>query len=237
MGAVFRLEPTQQQGETVATLWAKEGDYWKLISYDVEPEFEKLRSPNLAATSPVAPPLEYVNADPALIKATDSFLKDWFVRRRADEAVQYFSAKSNECVNLYRSDDRPAPRNSNEAQNMFLADIKQLADMTGNAKKLEDAILAPSPHHPDLKLVKHPEQKAFVIASIPDDMATIADCSKRTRGDDVDAGFTSTTKHYGNFYGVGFSLARNTQGTAVLWTIWGKESGSWKINSYLVLTP
>ena len=37
VASVFKFKRTGQQTETVAALWAKQNDYWKLISYYIEP--------------------------------------------------------------------------------------------------------------------------------------------------------------------------------------------------------
>src|SRR3954470_19752723 len=50
VGAVFKVKAGAQDGKTVMALWAKEDGFWKLITYDVDPEFERYRAPD--ATSP-----------------------------------------------------------------------------------------------------------------------------------------------------------------------------------------
>ncbi len=55
VGSVFKLKAPGQVSETVAALWAKENGYWKLISYDVEPEFERYRVPDTTAASATTP--------------------------------------------------------------------------------------------------------------------------------------------------------------------------------------
>ena len=57
--------------------------------------------------------------------------------------------------------------------------MERMASAVAQTGKLEDAILAPELSDPDIKLVKHSAQKAYVIASIPDYMATIAACANR----------------------------------------------------------
>ena len=52
VGAVFTIKQKQQAGRMVATLWQKENDYWKLISYDVDPEIDRSRVPTFAPRSP-----------------------------------------------------------------------------------------------------------------------------------------------------------------------------------------
>jgi hypothetical protein len=101
---------------------------------------------------------------------------------------------------------------------------------------LDEAIVAPVVSHPDVRLVKHADSKAFVIASVPDHMAAAAGCQARKPGEVPYFQEPATGKVYGNFYGVGFRLARTIGDPAVLWTVWAKESGQWKIISYVLLS-
>lgn len=235
VAAVFRLQSGKEKGETVATLWAKRDNYWKLITYDVEPEFDKLRSPDLRSTS-TETMLERVEGDPQMIQAATEFMKDWFVRGRPEKALEHVSIKCYDCVNLYRPEDKPPPKNDEDARRMLLEGMRRVAGSAGNVKKLNLAIVAPSPHHPDLKLVKQGEEKSFVIVSITDVMGARAECSKRTRGEEVQLISPSGTKMYGNFYATGFKLARGGEDSSVLWCIWAREDGKWKILSYVLLT-
>lgn len=174
-------------------------------------------------------PLPYVEGDPALVTAASQFLTDWFVRRDFAKASQFLSAKCNDCVNYYRPDEARAPKNATEARTILVSGMRKLAEAE-RAKTLGDAIAALAPHHPDLKLIKHPQEQALVIVSIPDDMAAIGECSRRVRGEEIDVSrFQSSGKKYGNFYAVGFALADRKEDSGGLWTVWGKEveRGRW----------
>lgn len=236
VGAVFKLKAHGEFGETVATLWKKEKKYWKLISYDVEPEAEELRK-TAAAPAAKAPVLPYVNGDPDLIRAARDFYEDWFVRNRLDAASQYLSPQCYACVNLYRDEETPEPKTAAEERQLLRSGMERLVEATGPAKKLTDAIVAPEPSHPDLKLVRQADSKAFVIASIPDYMAASVNCEKRKRGEDLIFAAPPEGAKYGNYYATGFKLAKQVEDSGVLWTVWGKESGRWKIVSYAVLIP
>jgi len=234
-GALFHLRAGKAEGETVATIWAKQGGYWKLISYDVEPEAEQYKVPTLAAPPPV-PSLVTVKGDPALIRAGNDFLEKWFVQGQLDQAFAYLSPKCYPCLNLYRSEDTPAPQNAEEAGGMIRQGMERLAQTAGRVRKLGEAIAAPVPSHPDIRIVQQSEALAYVIASIPDYMGEGANCSKRAPGEEP-AFQGSQDKVYGNYYAVGFRLTASPEDAGVLWTVWHKEGAEWKIVSYLVLTP
>ena len=75
-------------------------------------------------------------------------------------------------------------------------------------KALEEAIVAPSPNHEDIKLVKHARSKAFAVASIPDYMG---DCSGLRGPNTRRTGEFQTVrgeKNYGKYYATGFRLAK-----------------------------
>jgi hypothetical protein len=239
VAAVFRLSVGEITGETVATLWAKERGYWKLISYEVEPEFQRNRVPNTEpdVTSGDIPPLRYVDGDRAMIRAANDFLEQWLLRRNLDRAMAHVSPSSNACVNLYRADDVPEPSTPAETRALLRKGMMQAAKAVESAKTLEDAIVARVPHHPDIMLVKHDHPTAFVIASLPDYMAEIADCGNRRRNEEPNFRPAATGRDFGTYYAVGFSLKHPTGDPAVLWSLWGREDATWKVVSYLLITP
>jgi hypothetical protein len=240
VGAVFKLKAPGQEGKTIAALWAKEDKFWKLISYDVDPQFERYRAPDAAATGAapavVVPAMTYVAGDKDLTRAATDFLNKWFVQGQSPEAFQYLSPRAYACVNLYRDEKTSAPGSPAEAGQLVLAGMKSTAAFVGSAKKLEDAIVAPVVSHPDVQLVKHSNSKAFVIASVPDHMAAAIDCQGREAGKDVYLEKPATGNVYGNFYGTGFRLSKAGGQAGVLWIVWAKESGQWKAVSYFLVT-
>jgi hypothetical protein len=238
VGAVFYLKtPQGLKGETVATLWAKQNKFWKLISYITEPEHEADKTAALAAPVEV-PALAVDPGDPQLIIDSRDFYQKWFIRRRFNEAFQYISPRAYPCVNLYRADDVPEPASPVEAGQAIQQGLERVSKFAGAVKRLEEAITAPQPSHPDIKLVRHTDSAAFAMVAIPDSMALQADCSKMKPGEHlVVAPPTSAPKNYGQYYATGFQLTKAVEQPSVLWIIWTRENGQWKIVAYHVLTP
>src|SRR6185503_17527824 len=59
-GAVFRLgRKNDPEQTTLATLWTREGNSWKLISYDVDPVWNESPAPNTATAPPAGAPTKY----------------------------------------------------------------------------------------------------------------------------------------------------------------------------------
>ena len=238
VGAVFYLRtPQGVKGATVATLWAKQNSYWKLISYVTDVERE---SDPTAAVAPavVVPPLAFDPGDKQLIAASKDFYQKWFVRRRISEAFQYISPSAYPCVNLYRNEDTPAPGSPAEAAQLIQQGMERVANFAGSIKKLEDAITAPQASHPDFKLVPHSDSAAYAMVAIPDYMAAQTDCSKMTPGkNSVVAVPASAPKNYGKYYATGLQLTKAVEQPSVLWILWARENDQWKIIAYHVLTP
>jgi len=241
VGAVFKLKAPAEEGKTIAALWAKEDGFWKLISYDVDPQFERYRAPDVAAAGAAAavvvPAMTYVAGDKDMTQAATDFLSKWFVQGKSPEAFQYLSSRAYACVNLYRDESTPEPKSPAEAGQLVQTGMKNAATFVGSVKKLEEAIVAPVVSHPDVQLVKHSNSKAFVIASVPDHMAAAADCQSRQAGQDIYFEKPASGNVYGNFYATGFRLAKPGDEAGVLWALWTKENGQWKVVSYFLVTP
>jgi hypothetical protein len=44
-------------------------------------------------------------------------------------------------------------------------------------------------------------------------------------------------EEYGRFYAAGIRFKRAGAAGAVLWTVWAREGGDWRVVSYLVIAP
>lgn len=84
--------------------------------------------------------------------------------------------------------------------------------------------------------MKHPDDRAFVIASIPESMGDAAKCDRRDAdGEPIFSPAPATG--YGTYYASGFSLNEGRNHPAILWIVWTKVNGSWKALAYTLLTP
>ena len=232
VGAVFRISARGEQGRNIATLWQRNHGYWKMVSYDVDPELERNAVPDAGAPRAKAAPLPVVEGDKDMINAASDFLKLWLVKKDVDSALRYLTPECLECARLYRSDDSLHPPPAAESLKDVMA---RTAATVGPVNRLDEAILAAQPHHPDMKLVKHRDDKAFVIASIPEYMGEAAKCDRRdVDGDPIFNPAPATG--YGKYYASGFSLNEGENSPAVLWIVWTRVNGSWKALAYLLVT-
>ena len=114
--------------------------------------------------------------------------------------------------------------------------MARAAEAIGSVRRLDGAIVAPEVHHRALKLVKHAEDAAFVIASIPESMGAAADCGRRRPDGDPDFS-AAPAAGYGTYYAAGFNFSNGNVDPATLWTVWRNVNGSWKVVSYALLSP
>lgn len=238
VGAVFQVKTANLAGEAVATVWARENGAWKLMSYDVEPQFRQGTLPSapppLAASSEPATPM--IDGDPAMQRAARDFLQTWFVRKDPAAAFRYLSPKSFACYNVYRPENVPEAGSPEEGGRLIQERMKLVSDWAGTSPRLEDLLNAAEPHHPDLKLVRHDEAAAYSIVAVPDSMGTAADCAQLKPGETprLNPGGQPT---YGRFYAVSLRIKRAGDEAAALWMVWTRQGQEWKIVSYLVITP
>jgi len=97
--------------------------------------------------------------------------------------------------------------------------MQKIIDAIGKVKALEDAIVAPSPNHEDIRLMKHAGNKAFVLASIPEYMGVALDCAARATGQPVIFRSSGGQKTTANTTPMGFRLAKTGEDSGVLWAV------------------
>ncbi|MGA7415916.1 MAG: hypothetical protein WBW33_35925 [Bryobacteraceae bacterium] len=236
-GAVFRLGLKGAEQTTLATLWTREGKSWKLISYDVDPEWDEYRAPDTATAPPEGAPTVYAVAPVELVGASTKFLETWMVKRDVDEALGYLSAQCTDCVRANLSADQPPPRSEEDARAQLKKAMQNVIETTGTVTRLDQAIVAPQPNHADVKLVKHKNSRAFALASIPDYMASALDCQGRTAGAPVSFNAPAGEKSWGKSYAMALRLAKAGEDSGVLFAVWEQEGAAWKIVAFKVLTP
>jgi hypothetical protein len=235
VGAVFRLKTPNATGATVATIWAEAKGAWTLVAYDVEPEVEPGRVPDTAPATAAAPALPVVRGDPAMNRAARQFFEAWLLRKDAAAAFRFLSPKCYPCYGVYRAEDAPEASSAEEAGRLIRGRISLVADWAGPAKDLEEVLLAPEPHQEQLRLVQHDRSRAFAIVSLPESMATAADCAKLRRGDPLPRDARGSMEH-GRYYAVGARLKKAGGDGAVFLSIWAKEP-EWRVVSYHVIAP
>ena len=238
--SVFQLTPSHEKGDTITLLWTKEGKYWKIVSWDVEPEDGKSDAgPDMRRTASVAatPPLR-ATGDPDFLHAANQFLHSWLISDDFAQAALYFSPRCYPCVTPYLSVDEQAPQTPEEYAARIRKGLTIVGKDVGPARHLPDVIEPVVPDHDDLKLVSHPGQDAYTVVAVPDYLAESFSCEKwstkqpyQATADDPQA------KTYGKYYATLFALRTPGNHPASLTFLWSKVDGQWKIVSYELAAP
>jgi hypothetical protein len=231
-GAVFRVTGPKGKSAAIASLWAKVEGHWKAVSYKVMPDEGTSLAP--ALPPPAVSAVQQVVADPAFLTANESFLEAWG-QGRIDDAMKYLGESCFDCANLYRRDDQAPVQNWAEAETLIRAGLQRLSDALQGATDILDVIEPVEVVHPDIRIVEHAHQNAYTIMSSPDYLAEQYDC-RRIVGNTVDYS-RPAEKVYGNYYGTAIRFKLAGEDPAVLYLIWSRVDGSWKITSYSVLRP
>jgi hypothetical protein len=115
--------------------------------------------------------------------------------------------------------------------------MERSASPAGGARKLDQAIIAPEVHHPDLRVVRHGNSRAFAAAALPHALATRLACEvAQTAAPGTQTSTASGLLTYGTYYITGFKMANAVEDPGTLVCVWRKLDGAWKVVSFAILT-
>jgi hypothetical protein len=121
-------------------LWGREDDYWKIISYESDPE-----PPNLG-TMPDTRPAdeatlhEAMQAPSGLLTAVDAFTESWSVTKDMDTVMASFSPRVMPCVNLFVNPDEEPLTTPQDRENRLRLGMGRTSTQLGAVQRLEDVI-------------------------------------------------------------------------------------------------
>ena len=238
--SVFQLKAKQEKGDTITLLWTKEGKYWKIVAWDVEPDDAKPdASPDTrpAPSLPLLPKLR-TQGDADFLHAANQFLHSWLVSDNFDQAAQYFSSRSYPCIAPYLSVDEEAPRTPEQYIARIRKGLSIVGKDVGPAQHLRDVIEPVVPYHDDLKVVRQSAQDAYTVVAVPDYLEEAFSCEKWTAKEPYKAASDGPqAKSYGQYYATLFALRTPGDHPAALTFLWSKVDGQWKIISYELVAP
>ena len=238
--STFRLRGPQTKSDAITLLWRKEGKYWKVIAWDMEPE-EAIpgKTPDMRRRQPTkaAPTETQASADPEFVQASHDFLYSWLVADNFDHTLAYFSERSYNCVSDYLPSDQRAPSTSTEYAAYIRSAMTSVGQDVGPVQHLRDAVEPVQPEHDDLRIVHHMDEGAYTVVAVPDHLADLFLCDKESSQHPYDATADPKRSIYGNYYAILFSLRTPSEHSAALTLLWAKENQKWKIIGYEVLAP
>lgn len=229
-GATFYIKGPQSP-TPLALLWAQEGGYWRIVSWQTEPEGDsEMPDP---APPPMAAPAR-VAADATLVEAAHRFLESWLVRKDYPTAFSYISPRAYACYDLVRAPDQPASTSLEDAGAKIRAGLKRAGSDVGKVVKLEDVISEAPPFHPSVRVMDHRYSRTFALSSVPNALADAADCTVRARGDRFSG---EVPLEYGRGFEATVRVRTSGGDPPVLRMLWARENGSWRIVVYDVEVP
>jgi hypothetical protein len=235
--SVFRLEQPHEAGQIVTILWTKEGSYWKVVSWDAEPEDAKPGpAPDTRNSQTAEAPEEHTKADPALLQASHDFLREWLIKRNYVSATSYFSPKSYSCIDATVSSDQPKPSTTPQYLNYMQVAMQTVAQDLERVQHLPDVIEPAATDHPGLKLVSHKGENAYTVVAVPDALAPAMMCQQESEEHPYEPSEAQELK-YGDYYGVLFIVRTPGEHPAALSFLWAKDNGQWKIVAYQMVSP
>ena len=227
-GTVFRITGARKDA-SIALLWAKENGYWRIASWQAEPDADRTPAPPV----PVVPGVVRVKADDTLVRAAKDFLETWLVRKDYDTAWQSLSNRSYACYDVTRGPDAPASASPDDAGRKVRAGLERVGQWVGSGR-LETMIEAVEPAHASIHVMDQPYSRLFSATSLPTALAAALECDARARGvvppDPLPL-------EYGEAFGVTFRLRTQGGEAPVLRLLWRKEAGNWRITAYDVEVP
>jgi hypothetical protein len=228
-GTVFRIAGSRKDA-SIALLWAKESGYWKIVSWQAEPDADRTPAPPAPAEITVV----RVTADLTLVHAAKSFLETWLLRKDYDTAFRYLSDRSYACYDVMRGPDGPPSTSPEDAGRKIRTRLERVGQWVGTAGRLETIVEPVEPLHAAIHVMDQPYSRVFSMTSFPTALADVMECDARARGvvppDPLPL-------EYGEAFGMTFRFRTQAGEPAVLRLLWRKEAGNWRITSYDVEMP
>ena len=157
--------------------WAKEQGYWKIVSYEVEPEeaADQGSMPDIRTASEIPEPERKPGA-PGLTDATEAFLEAWLVEKDIDKALDFVAPSAYPCVNLNLDPGRDAKATAEEQAARNPSGIGAGERGLGYGVTAGAIMNGVEPATPNVYIVTHPREEAYSLLGVPDWMANDGMC-------------------------------------------------------------
>ena len=229
VGVSFRIAAPGKD-TTIALLWAREGGYWKIVSWYVAPRPDDTPDP----PAPTTPAVVRIKADLPLVQAARGFVEAWLIRKDYDAAFRALSTRSYACYDLLRDPDGPASASPDDAGQKIRASLERIGQWVGQRQNLEGIIEAAESRHPSIREMDQPYSQIFSLISFPAALGEAVECEARARGAVPP---DPLPLEYGEAFGMTFRFRTQGGDAPVLRLLWRKEDNTWRITSYDVDVP
>lgn len=205
----------------VLMIWTKDHKRWKIVGVkSADAEDPAVVSLERREVGEEERPGEEANPDPEIVPAAKEYLESWLVRRDYKKAMAAISPRARGCV-------------ENAGQDRGEAGFAQVAKRVGRVKELTGALRPVSVWNRDTRIVRHAQENAYTLLSIPDGMAQSLLCENRGKPVSVAPG----SPVYGRYYLTLFVIRGKKEATGALSSLWEKEDGRWKLIAWELQAP
>ncbi len=229
----FRIVGKPGESEELFLMWANEAGYWRIHSFHLGPPDHSADVPSLrsqTAELDLSSPL-HPSGNPELVTVVQGFFSKWFIQHDYEAAETYFAIHSHDCSNLLLDSPDGAVQTPDEAGKQIMKGLRQIVESVPRSSKLEDMLEQSRPWNPDVYVIQHPDQKAYLLASVPASVSGPLSCQQRTKAPQI---HSSLPPHSDDVYLTAFHLKSGINHPPIFFLLWAQEGDSWKVVSFHV---
>jgi hypothetical protein len=210
--------------------WEGFGDWWHNL-FGLTPSIPKS---DLTALSSHYRRPEVRDSQPVQAAVLD-FYKDWLVDGEPQIALSYLSVKANACIASFSTNESA---NDSLVRLRFYEHMKKARLKLGKVDRLDDVLHAVVMLGPGAKPIEQSNGPLFSIANLPDNLARALDCRKTLKMN-LAEDLPRVSNRLGDFYSASTVIrAKSDTGPGqVLYQVWHREEGTWKIVSWHLDNP
>jgi hypothetical protein len=233
-GTYLQILGPHGESHELKLIWTEESGYWKIRSLYLGPDTHHSDIPDTRAVaeSSSASPL-HPTGNPELVAAAAEFHTQWFLKRDFAAAERYFERHCHDCTNAFLEEGEDHHETPEEARAHILEALQVIAEEVPRSDRLEAMLEASQPWHEEVLIIEHPQQSAYTMAIIPESVAQPLMCVHRTEHAAI---HPSLPPHEDDVYLSSFHLKNGLRHQPILFLLWAKVEGSWKVVSYHVET-
>jgi hypothetical protein len=228
----FRGKRDDSRNKLMSLVWAREGDYWKIVAIRIEDGSDSGIVPkSTTAKLPEVEELKPITGDPAAVKDITAFYQLWIGERDSAQAARFASQRSYTCISAPTDEQKkltPSARIQSGLEKALkrIPSEPSLADMMSSLQPVDDL----------LRPVEQNNSKAFAIMAVPDQMAPSFLCQNRhLSGKNQE--LKPADAMYGSYYLSASRLNFGDEESPGLLLLWNKEKTDWKVVAWAVEVP
>ena len=229
--ATFRLSTTNETGDGITLLWAKENKNWRIVAWEIEPEertpdhLPDTRLSDPAASGGRIPPPAGFYDDPSLQHVVSAFFHAWLIEDDFSKAASYFSPNSFQCIDMYLEEGETPPSSAEEQASYIRNSLAAVGQEVGPIDRLEKVLESVTPEHDDLQPIPNSNKAAYTLVAVPAYLADAFGCTAHSkRYPYMDEGGSLPT--YGQYYATLFDLRTPAEHAAAMTLLWEKKTES-----------